>query len=89
MMYFCGLDVGTTGVKALVFDEKGNPLSSAHRTYNIQVEQDGTRLLKANELWQKTKETFAEAATDTGFYQLYVLQRNRGGFFHCLQNHVL
>jgi xylulokinase len=63
-MRFCGLDVGTSGVKALVFDEKGNPISGAYRTYNIQVAEDGTRLLKAGELWQKTKEAFAEAAGD-------------------------
>jgi xylulokinase len=61
-MLFCGLDVGTTGVKALVFDEKGTPLADAYRPYNIQVESDGTRLLKAEELWTKTKQAFAEAA---------------------------
>lgn len=62
-MRFCGLDVGTTGVKALVFDEKGSPLSSAYRAYAIEIEEDGTRLLKADELWQKTKEAFSEAAS--------------------------
>ena len=61
-MRFCGLDVGTTGVKALVFDEKGRVLSSAYRAYTIKIEEDGTRLLRADELWQKTKEVFAEAA---------------------------
>ena len=61
-MRFCGIDVGTTGVKALVFDESGNVLSSAYRTYDIQVTEDGTRLLKAEDLWNKTRETFAEAA---------------------------
>jgi xylulokinase len=62
-MRFCGLDVGTTGVKALVFDEKGNLLSSAYRAYDIQVAEDGTRLLKTDDLWRKTKETFAQAAS--------------------------
>lgn len=61
-MLFCGLDVGTTGVKAHVFDEKGTPLFSAYRAYEIETEADGTRLLKASELWKKTKESFAEAA---------------------------
>jgi xylulokinase len=61
-MLFCGLDVGTTGVKTLVFDEKGTPLFSAYRAYDIETATDGTRLLKAAELWQKTKECFAEAA---------------------------
>ena len=61
-MMLCGIDVGTTGVKALVFDEKGTPLFNSYRAYKIEVLPDGTRLLKASELWQKTKESFAEAA---------------------------
>jgi len=64
-MLFCGIDVGTTGVKALVFDEKGTPLFSAYRAYEIETMADGTRLLKGAELWQKTKESFAEAAGQT------------------------
>ena len=52
--------MGTTGVKSLIFDEKGTQLFSAYRTYKIATEADGTRLLKATELWQKTKECFAE-----------------------------
>ena len=60
-MLFCGLDVGTTGVKALVFDERGKPLHSAYSAYEIEVLADGTRLLKAAELWQKTKMCFARA----------------------------
>ncbi|MDR1949196.1 MAG: hypothetical protein LBQ38_07380 [Spirochaetaceae bacterium] len=61
-MFFCGLDVGTTGVKAVVFDEKGNQISGAYRAYSIQVTQDGTRLLRGQEIWDKTKEAFTEAA---------------------------
>jgi len=61
-MLFCGIDVGTTGAKALVFDENGTPLYSAYRAYEIETASDGTRLLKATELWQKTKESFGEAA---------------------------
>jgi xylulokinase len=65
-MRFCGLDVGTTGVKALVFDERGNPHSSAYRAYDIKVAEDGTRLLSAAELWQKTKAAFAAAVSASG-----------------------
>jgi xylulokinase len=65
-MRFCGLDVGTTGVKALVVDEKGVPVSSAYRSYSIRVKPDGTRLLSAQELWNKTKEVFGEAVSCSG-----------------------
>jgi xylulokinase len=61
-MLFCGLDVGTTGVKAVIFDEKGNQITGAYRAYSLQVAADGTRLLRGQEIWDKTKETFAEVA---------------------------
>ncbi|MCL1855340.1 MAG: FGGY family carbohydrate kinase [Clostridia bacterium] len=64
-MLFCGIDVGTTGVKAVVFDEKGTPVAEAHRNYSIQVEPDGTRLLRGQEIWDKTREVFLSAAKDT------------------------
>ena len=65
-MLFCGIDVGTTGVKASVFDMKGTPLFTAYRAYKIETEADGTRLLKAAEIWQKTKESFTEAVAKSG-----------------------
>ena len=64
-MFFCGLDVGTTGVKAVVFDEKGNQISGAYRSYAIQVAPDGTRLLRGQEIWDRTREVLAEAAAKT------------------------
>jgi xylulokinase len=66
MMKFCGIDVGTSGVKAMVFDEKGTALCESYRPYAIQVAPDGTRLLRALELWNQTKATFAEAVRKTG-----------------------
>jgi xylulokinase len=65
-MKFCGIDVGTSGVKAMVFDERGRALSESSRPYAIQVAPDGTRLLRAVELWNQTKTVFAEAAGKAG-----------------------
>ncbi|MDR1505613.1 MAG: hypothetical protein LBI67_00775 [Treponema sp.] len=64
-MFFCGLDVGTSGVKAVVFDEKGSETGGAYRAYSIQVARDGTRLLRGQEIWDKTKEVLAQAAAKT------------------------
>ncbi|MDR2021527.1 MAG: hypothetical protein LBQ14_12260 [Treponema sp.] len=66
MVKFCGIDVGTSGVKAMVFDEKGTPLSESYRPYAIQVAPGGTRLLRALELWNQTKTVFAEAVRKAG-----------------------
>jgi xylulokinase len=65
-MLFCGLDVGTTGVKAVVFDEGGNRITGAYRAYDIHVAAGGTRLLRGQELWDKTKAALAEAAARAG-----------------------
>ena len=65
-MNLCGLDVGTTGVKAIVFDETGTQKSASYRAYDIGVAQDGTRLLKGIEIWAKVKEALTEAAAKSG-----------------------
>jgi xylulokinase len=65
-MRFCGIDVGTTGVKALVINENGEPLSSAYRANNTRVESGGVRILKAQELLNNTKEVFGEAVSLAG-----------------------
>jgi xylulokinase len=65
-MRFCGLDVGTTGVKAVVFDEMGIQISRSYRAYVIHVESDGTRLLTGQELWQKTRQVLTEIAASGG-----------------------
>jgi xylulokinase len=65
-MKFCGIDVGTSGVKAMVFDEEGRSLGESYRPYHIQVAPDGTRLLRAWELWNQTRAVFAEVVRKTG-----------------------
>jgi len=39
-MSYLGLDVGTTGCKAVVFDDRGRQLSSAYREYAIISERE-------------------------------------------------
>lgn len=61
-MYYCGIDVGTSGVKAVVFDEKGNEKKKAYRAYDLFFSSDGTRSLDAEEIWKKTKSVISEVA---------------------------
>lgn len=39
---YLGLDIGTSGYKAVVFDRRGRILSSAHREYDLITAADGT-----------------------------------------------
>lgn len=64
--YLCGIDIGTTGVKVMIFDLQGNPISSAYREYGCTfpypgwVEQDGEFL------WQETCQATREAIAKSG-----------------------
>lgn len=65
-MNFCGLDVGTSGVKAVVFDETGRQAAAAYRAYGTQYDPDGLRGLDPRAMWEKTKEVLAEACAKAG-----------------------
>lgn len=40
-MSLVGLDIGTTGCKAVAFDSSGKPLAQARRTYRMHMPQAG------------------------------------------------
>ena len=65
-MLFCGLDVGTSGVKAVVFDEKGEIRANCFRAYELALKNDGTRDLMSDQIWEKTKEVLRGAAAECG-----------------------
>lgn len=61
-MAYAGIDVGTSGCKMVVYDEKGTILSSASRSYS-QTGTDGYRELDPNVVIANVKEAIREAAT--------------------------
>jgi len=64
-MSLMGLDIGTTGTKAIVFDTEGNVLASAYREYSLQSPRAGWLQLDPNEVWNKVKAAVAEAAAES------------------------
>lgn len=54
-MSFLGIDLGTTGCKAVLFDEKGGALASAYREYTIISEQPGQAELDPWMVWDQVK----------------------------------
>ena len=62
-MYFCGLDVGTSGVKAVVFDELGEIRANCFLAYDLELRSDGTRDLMADQIWNKTKKVLSQAVS--------------------------
>ena len=64
-MALMGLDVGTTGVKCTIADDRGGVISEAYRSYPTLMPKPGLFELNANEVWNKTKETMKEALSKT------------------------
>ncbi|MBU0611428.1 MAG: hypothetical protein KKI08_26345 [Armatimonadetes bacterium] len=65
-MALMGLDVGSTGCKAVVFDVEGNQLARAYREYPEIYPQAGWIELDPARVWQSVKEVIAEAAAAVG-----------------------
>lgn len=65
-MNLCGLDVGTSGVKATVFDEFGKQKASAYAEYTTTSKRDGSRSLCATDLFFKTKQVLQQVSAQLG-----------------------
>lgn len=61
-MAYLGVDIGTTGCKAVVFDESGRAVSTARRNYALASPQPGLWELDAEAVWQLTRAAIREAA---------------------------
>ena len=62
-MSLMGLDIGTTGTKAIVFDLNGKILSSAYREYNLHSPHPGWMELNPKDVWSKVKAAIREAVS--------------------------
>ncbi|CAN5439866.1 xylulokinase [soil metagenome] len=61
-----GLDIGTSGCKAVVFDSTGRPLASAKRAYALRFTPDGGAELDPREVLALSLEVIAETAGQAG-----------------------
>jgi len=57
-----GLDIGTTGCKAVAFDDRGRELASAYRAYPVLTPRDGWAELDSAEVCESCLAVIAEAA---------------------------
>lgn len=60
-MYFMGIDMGTSGCKAVVFDENWNPVCQAYREYQLTFPGEGMLELDAELVWDNLCETIRKA----------------------------
>ncbi len=66
MNHFLGIDIGTGGCKAVVFDDKGMQVSSSYREYSIISPQSGWAELDTDEVISKCFDVIREAAILAG-----------------------
>lgn len=65
-MKLMGVDVGTTGVKAAVFDTQGKMLGYSFHEYDVICEKPGLAEQDAELVWKLTKEVMSDAAAQSG-----------------------
>lgn len=63
-MYIIGTDVGTTGTKTIVIDEKGLKKGKAYREYELKTAPGGIVSQNADDWWKAVAETIREATAD-------------------------
>ena len=64
-MSIVGLDIGTTGVKAVVFREDGTFLTAPYREYDLESPKHGHLELNPNEVLDAVREVLGKAAAET------------------------
>src|SRR5579863_6054171 len=64
-MSLLGIDLGTTGCKAVAFDLDGRVLASAYREYPLQFPRPGWTQLDSNRVMRSAREVIREAAAKT------------------------
>ncbi len=65
-MSYLGLDIGSTGCKAVAFDDRGRELASAYREYPVLVPREGWAELDSRRVLLLCREVVREAARGAG-----------------------
>ena len=84
MGYVIGIDVGTTGTKAMLFSEKGACLKSAYRGYPLSAPQVGRVEQSAEDWWQAVGETVREVCAGYGEQVTALSLSTQGGTLVCV-----
>ncbi len=66
MKYIAGVDVGTSGVKCIIIDEKGAVISSVTKSYPLSIPQTGWSEQDPADWWIGTQKAMKQAIADSG-----------------------
>ncbi|GAB6116682.1 xylulokinase [Thermoanaerobacter brockii subsp. lactiethylicus] len=65
-MYFIGIDLGTSAVKIILIEEKGNVIGSTSKEYPVYYPQPGWSEQNPEDWWNATKDGIRELIIKTG-----------------------
>jgi xylulokinase len=69
-MNYLGIDIGSSGCKAAVFNEDGQQLAAAYREYDVIFSKDGGAELDSDEVMEKCLQVIQECATQVEKYSI-------------------
>ena len=65
MSYLMGIDVGTTSVKCVLFDQKGRVIASRNSEYELSMPQPDFVEVQAETYWNATKDSLARVLNES------------------------
>ena len=71
MKYLLGMDIGTTSLKAVVFDENANPVKSTVRDYTLEVKGDRVEF-NAEGYWDMALDALNELRAEYDIYAMSI-----------------
>lgn len=89
-MYLLGLDVGTTGCKAIVFDLEGNIKGYGFQEYDMICPKPGWAEQIPERVWQLTKQVIGQAVQQSGIQEIKALSLSvQGDAVIAVDNNIL
>ena len=84
MRYLLGIDVGTSGTKTVLFDEKGNVITSKSEEYPLSQPQNGWAEQNPLHWWNAVKSTVKAVVTDSSVDKNDIVSIGLSGQMHGL-----
>jgi len=72
-LYLLGIDIGTSGVKAVLFDQDGRSVSKNQQEYHFYNPKPGLSEIDPEKVWQKTVAVIKKSVIQSGLSPRHVV----------------
>lgn len=84
LSYLMGIDLGTSGVKAIICDFTGNIMATSSKVYDVHMPASGYAEQEAISLWRATAQAIKETIHLSGIKPCHILSIGLSGQMHGL-----